>query len=98
MYVAFVIDVFSRRIIGLRAHTTMRTHLVLDALEQALHDRLLDGDLVVHSDRGSHHVSMRYTGRLAAAGAAPSVGSVGDAYDCDYAAPTSHMVLTLAYD
>lgn len=81
VYVAFVIDVFSRRIVGWRAHTTMRTDLVLDALEQALHDRLLDGDLVVHSDRGSQYVSMRYTGRLAAAGAAPSVGSVGDAYD-----------------
>ena len=53
VYVAFVIDVFSRRIVGWRAHTTMRTDLVLDALEQALHDRLLDGDLVVHSDRGS---------------------------------------------
>ncbi len=81
VYVAFVIDVFSRRIVGWRAHTTMRTDLVLDALEQALHDRLLDGDLVVHSDRVSPYVSMRYTGRLAAAGAAPSVGSVGDAYD-----------------
>ena len=81
VYVAFVIDVFSRRIVGWRAQTTMRTDLVLDALEQALHDRLLDGDLVVHSDRGSQYVSMRYTGRLAVAGAAPSVGSVGDAYD-----------------
>lgn len=81
VYVAFVIDVFSRRIVGWRAHTTMRTELVLDALEQALHDRELDGRLVVHSDRGSQYVAMRYTERLAAAGAAPSVGSVGDAYD-----------------
>ncbi len=81
VYVAFVVDVFSRRIVGWRAHTTMRTALVLDALEQALHERLLDGALVVQSDRGSQYVSMRYTGRLAAAGAAPSVGSVGDAYD-----------------
>ncbi len=81
VYVAFVIDVFSRRIVGRRAHTTMRTDFVLDALEQALHDRLLDGDLVVHSDRGSQCVPLSYTGRLAAAGAAPSVGSVGDAYD-----------------
>ena len=81
MYVAFVIDVFSRRIVGWRARTTMGTDLVLDALEQALHDRLLDGHLVVHSDRGSQYVSMRYTGRLAVAGAAPSVGRVGDAYD-----------------
>jgi transposase InsO family protein len=79
--VAFVIDVFSRRIVGWRAHTTRRTDLVLDALEQALHDRELDGRLVVHSDRGSQYVAMRYTSRLADAGAAPSVGSAGDAYD-----------------
>ena len=81
IFVAFVIDVFSRRIVGWRAHTTMRTDLVLDALEQALYDRELDGRLVVHSDRGTQYVAMRYTERLAAAGAAPSVGSVGDAYD-----------------
>ena len=81
MYVAFVIDVFSRRIAGWRAHTAMRTELVLDALEQALYDREVDGRLVVHSDRGSQYVAMRYTERLAAAGAAPSVGSAGDAYD-----------------
>jgi putative transposase len=81
VYVAFVIDAFSRRIVGWRAHTTMRTDLVLDALEQALHDRETDGQLVHHSDRGSQYVSMRYTERLAAAGVAPSVGSVGDAYD-----------------
>ena len=53
VYVAFVIDVFSRRIVGWRAYTTMRTSLVLDALEQALHDRETDGQLVHHSDRGS---------------------------------------------
>jgi putative transposase len=84
VYVAFVIDVFSRRIVGWRAHTTMKTELVLDALEQALYDRVLEGApgaLVVHSDRGSQYVSMRDTERLAEAGAAPSVGSVGDAYD-----------------
>ena len=81
VYVAFVIDVFSRRLVGWRAHTTMRTDLVLDALEQALHDRELDGQLIVHSDRGSQYVAMRYTNRLAEAGAAPSVGSAGDAYD-----------------
>ena len=81
VYVAFVVDVFSRRIVGWRAHTAMRTDLVLDALDQALYDRELDGRLVVHSDRGSQYVAMRYTARLAEAGAAPSVGSVGDAYD-----------------
>jgi putative transposase len=57
VYVAFVIDVFSRRIVDWRAHTTMRTELVLDALEQALHDRELDGRLVVHTDRGSPHAA-----------------------------------------
>jgi len=81
VYVAFVIDVFARRLVGWRAHTTMRTDLVLDALEQAVHDRDLDGRLVVHSDRGSQSVAMRYTGRVIDAGAAPSVGSAGDAYD-----------------
>ena len=81
VYVAFVIDVFSRRIVGWRAHTTMRSELVLDALEQALHDRETDARLVHHSDRGSQYVSMRYTERLTTAGVAPSVGSAGDAYD-----------------
>ena len=81
MYVAFVVDVFSRRIVGWRAHTTVRTDLVLDALAQALHDRELEGRLIVHTDRGSQYVAMRYTSRLADAGAAPSVGSAGDAYD-----------------
>ena len=60
VYVAFVVDVFSRRIVGWRAHTTMKTDLVLDALEQALHDRETDAGLVHHSDRGSQYVSMRY--------------------------------------
>ena len=69
----------SRRIVGWRAHTTMRTELVLDAVEQAVHDRELDGLLIVHSDYGSHYVVMRYTECLVAAGAAPSVDSVGDA-------------------
>jgi putative transposase len=64
VYVAFVIDVFSRRIVGWRAHTTMRTSLVLDALEQALHDRETDGQLIHHSDRGSQYLDMRYTSPL----------------------------------
>ncbi len=81
VYVAFVIDVFSHRIVGWRAHTAMRTDLVLDALKQAVCDRETDGGLVVHSDRGSQYVAVRYTERLAAAGVAPSVGSAGDAYD-----------------
>ena len=81
VYVAFVIDVFSRRIVGWRAHTTMRSDLVLDALEQALHDRETDDELIHHSDRGVQYLSMRYSERLADAGIAPSVGSRGDSYD-----------------
>ena len=80
VYVAFVIDVFARRIVGWRVSTSLRTDFVLDALEQAI-DRRGDGagDLVHHSDRGTQ--SMRYTERLADAGIALSVGSRGDAYD-----------------
>ena len=68
VYVAFVIDVFTRRIIRWRARTTMQTEPVLDALEQALHDRELDGQMIVHSDRGSQYVAMSYTDSLVDAG------------------------------
>jgi transposase InsO family protein len=83
VYVAFVIDVFARRIVGWRVSRSAETGFVLDALEQALHDRRpFHGDgLVHHSDHGSQYVSIRYTERLAAAGIEPSVGSVGDSYD-----------------
>ena len=83
LYVAFVIDVFARRIVGWRVSTTMTTDFVLDALEQALYARQpADSDtLVHHSDRGSRYVSIRYTERLAEAGIDPSVGSRGDSYD-----------------
>jgi len=83
VYVAFVIDVFSRRIVGWRASASMRTDLALDALEQAIYDRCDDdtGDLVHHSDRGTQYLSIRYTERLADAGIELSVGSRGDAYD-----------------
>lgn len=81
VYVAFVIDVFSRRIVGWRASASMRTDLALDALEQALYDREVDAGLVHHSDRGSQYLSIRYTERLAGAGIEASVGSRGDAYD-----------------
>ncbi len=83
VYVAFVIDVFARRIVGWRVSTSLRTDLALDALEQALHDRTragLDG-LVHHSDRGVQYLAIRYTERLADAGIEPSVGSVGDSFD-----------------
>jgi len=83
LYVAFVIDVFARRIVGWRVSSTMRTDFVLDALEQALYDRQPEHSdaLVHHSDRGSQYVSIRYTERLAEAGIEPSVGSRGDSYD-----------------
>ncbi|WP_153163827.1 IS3 family transposase [Zoogloea sp. 1C4] len=83
LYVAFVIDVFARRIVGWRVSSSMRTDFVLDALEQALYARQpeRDGTLVCHSDRGSQYVSIRYTERLAEAGIEPSVGSKGDSYD-----------------
>jgi putative transposase len=83
VFVAFVIDVFARRIVGWRVSASMRTDFVLDALEQAIcargHDTLTG--LVHHSDQGVQYLSMRYTDRLADAGIAPSVGSQGDAYD-----------------
>jgi len=85
VYVAFVIDAYSRRILGWRAATSMKTALVLDALEQALWARRRDGrdlaGLVHHTDAGSQYTSIAFTERLAAAGVSASVGTVGDAYD-----------------
>ncbi len=83
LYVAFVIDVFARRIVGWRVSSSMRTDFVLDALEQALWARQPERNdsLVHHSDRGSQYVSIRYSERLAEAGIEPSVGSKGDSYD-----------------
>ena len=82
LYVAFVIDVFARRIVGWRVSNSMRTDFVLDALEQALYARQPERNgLIHHSDRGSQYVSIRYTERLAQAGIEPSVGSRGDSYD-----------------
>jgi transposase InsO family protein len=83
VYVAFIIDAYARRIVGWRTSRTAHASFVLDALEQALHDRrpAHRGGLVHHSDRGSQYVSINYTERLAEAGIEPSVGSVGDSYD-----------------
>ena len=82
LYVAFVIDVFARRIVGWNVSRSMHTDFVLDALEQALHERQPAANaLTHHSDRGSQYVSIRYTERLAQAGIEPSVGSKGDSYD-----------------
>jgi transposase InsO family protein len=83
VYVAFVIDVYARYIVGWRVSSSMHADFVLDALEQALYARRpqRDDELIHHSDRGSQYVSIRYTERLAEAGIEPSVGSKGDSYD-----------------
>jgi transposase InsO family protein len=81
VYVAFIIDVFSRMIVGWRVSGSPRSDLALDALEQALHARPLDDKCIHHSDRGVQYLSIRYTDRLAEAGLEGSVGSVGDSYD-----------------
>ena len=95
VYVAFVIDVYSRLIVGWRVATSMRTELVLDALEMAVWRRasVLEG-LVCHSDAGSQYTSIRYTERLAEIGAAPSVGTVGDSYDNSLAESTIGLYKT----
>ena len=81
VHVAFVIDAFARRIVGWRVSRTAHAGFVLDALEQAVHQRRPGAGLVHHSDRGSQYLSIRYTERLAEAGIEPSVGNVGDSYD-----------------
>jgi putative transposase len=83
-YAALVIDVYSRMIVGWSLSSSLRTEMPLEALEMALWQRgHLLPDLVHHSDRGCQYTSIRYTERLAEAGIAPSVGSAGDAYDCE---------------
>jgi transposase InsO family protein len=81
VYVAFIIDVFARRIVGWRVSRSLHTELVLDALEQALWSRTGTVGLIHHSDRGCQYLSIRYTERLAEANIDSSVGSVGDSYD-----------------
>jgi putative transposase len=86
VYVAFVIDAYSRRIVGWKADTTMKTSLVLDTLEMALWTRQRDGmplakGMIHHHDNGSQYLSFAFTSRLVDAGVDPSVGSVGDGYD-----------------
>ncbi len=81
VYVAFITDVFSRKIVGWRVSNSLRSDLALDALEQALHARPNIDNLVHHNDRGGQYLSIRYTERLAEAGIEPSVGTVGDSYD-----------------
>jgi transposase InsO family protein len=81
VYVAFIVDVYARCIVGWRVSRSLHTDLVLDALEQALWSRTDTEGLVHHSDRGSQYLSIRYTERLADAQINASVGSVGDSYD-----------------
>ena len=81
VYVAFVIDVFSRRIAGWRVASSMKTDLVLDALEQALYSRRNTEELIHHSDHGVQYLCIRYTERLAESGIQASVGTTGDSYD-----------------
>jgi transposase InsO family protein len=82
VYVAFVIDAYARRIVGWRVSNSLKTDIALDALEQALHNRQVEREeLIHHSDRGVQYVSIRYSERLSEVGITPSVGSVGDSYD-----------------
>jgi len=81
VFVAFIIDVFSRMIVGWRTATSMCADLTLDALEQAIWARDINGRLIHHSDHGSQYLAIRYSERLAEAGIEASVGSVGSAYD-----------------
>jgi putative transposase len=78
VYTAFIIDVFSRAIVGWKVSTRMNTDMVLDALEQALHDRGMPKNVIHHSDRGVQYLSIRYTNRLEAANLRASVGTTGD--------------------
>ena len=81
VFVAFVIDVYSRMIVGWRVSKSVKAELVLDALEQALHARAEKEGLIHHSDRGSQYLSIRYSERLAECGIQASVGTTGDSYD-----------------
>ena len=100
IYVAFVIDVFARKIVGWRVSTSMTTGFVLDALNQAIyqHAPSQTDRLIHHSDRGSQYLSIKYTERLAEAGIDPSVGSVGDSYDNALAESTIGLFKTEVID
>ena len=98
VYVAFVIDVLARKIVGEHVSTSMTTGFVLDALNQAICQRAPSGDLVHHSDRGPQYLSIRYTERLAEAGIDPSVGSVGVSYDNALAESTLGLFKTHVID
>lgn len=92
VYVAFVIDTFARRIVGWRVSRPAHTGFVLDALEQAVHQRQPGVGLIHHSDRGSQYLAIKYTERLAEAGIEPSVGSVGDSYEFKQGRAADQMI------
>ena len=100
VYVAFVINVFARKIVGWRVSTSMTTDFVLDALNQAICQRAPSGagSLIHHSDRGSQYLAIKYTERLAEADIDPSVGSVGDSYDNALAESTIGLFKTEVID
>jgi transposase InsO family protein len=102
VYAAFVLDVFSRRIVGWQVSRSLHTDLALDALQMGIWTRQRAGDdlkgLVHHSDRGVQYGAVRYTERLAQAEAVASVGTVGDSYDCEHRDCATTWGLTLAYD
>lgn len=102
VYAAFVTDVFSRRVVGWQLSKSLRTDLALDALEMGIWTRARDGHdlagLTHHSDKGVQYVAIRYTQRLAEAGAVASVGSTGDSYDCEQNRGPLGRGLTRAYD
>ena len=97
MYVAFVVDTYSRRIAGWRVSKSLRTDLALDALEQALYDRHVNArsELIHHSDHGVHYLSIRDTERLSAVGITSSVGSIGDSHDNAAFFSTASCIRTL---
>ena len=100
VYVAFVTDVFSQRIVGWQASRSLKTDLALDALEQAIWARQREGvnldGLIHHSDRGVQYLAIRYTERLAENGLVNSVGSRGDSFDCEITEGVIESGLTLA--
>jgi len=104
VYVAFVVDVYSRRILGWRVSGSMRTQLVLDAFRQALHTRhrgesvWTSAGLVHHSDAGSQYTSVAFTAELLEAGIAGSIGTVGDALDNALCESTIGLFKTEAID
>ena len=81
MYIAFIIDIFARVIVGWKVFNRMNTDMVIAALNQAIADRNNPKDVIHHSDRGVQYLSIRYTSRMMDSGIIASVGTTGDSYD-----------------